>query len=296
MIVTRLMGGLGNQMFQWAAARALALRHGVEAKVDLSYLEHLHPTTTPRPYELTCFAVEPPIATPDDLRWARSGEPHGLPARARDAVKTLLRPQRLRLLQQEGLGFDDRVLHAGPNVLLVGYWPSERYFGDAEGTIRADFRFTRPLVGADAEFAAEIAACDAVSVHVRRGDYVADARTNAFHGSLEPEWYVKAVDEIKRRVPGAVAFVFSDEPDWCRDHMRLPVPTRVVDHDSPRRAADDLRLMTLCRHHVVANSSFSWWGAWLAGSGEGMVVAPRRWFQDPAIDTAPITPSSWLRL
>jgi hypothetical protein len=295
-VVTRLMGGLGNQMFQWAAARALALRHGVEPKVDLSYLAHERPGTTPRRYELGSFVVEPAVATADDLKWVRGAPPSGLGARSRELVKSILKPRRLVLLQQRELDYDARLREAGPNVLLVGYWQSESYFEGAESQIRDDFRLREELTGSVAELAAEIGAAESVAVHVRRGDYVADPRTNAFHGTLTPAWYERALAEVAQRVEEPAAFVFSDDPAWCRAHLRLPVPMRVVDYHDPAHAPEVLRLMTLCRHHVVANSSFSWWGAWLSRSQQRVVVAPEEWFRDPAIDTSTITPRDWLRL
>lgn len=296
MIVTRLMGGLGNQMFQYAAARALALRHGVELRVDLSYLEHQHPATTQRAYALGCFRLDAAFATEDDLRWARYGEPQDLRARLRDVVKTLLRPHRLHVVQQGGAGFDPRLLEAGPNSLLVGYWQSEDYFRDAGAAVRADLSFRGEPDDETRRLAEAIEAANTVSVHVRRGDYVLDPRTSAFHGTLTPEWYAAAAAEVAARVEAPAFFVFSDDLDWCRRHLRLPHPTTFVERQQPAPDHEDLRLMALCRHHVVANSSFSWWGAWLDPRPDKVVVVPTAWFADPSVDTSRVPARGWIRL
>ena len=138
-----------------------------------------------------------------------------------------------------------------------------------------------------------------VSVHVRRGDYVEDPATKAWHGGCGQDYYEQAVAHVRAYEPGRElhAFVFSDDPSWVRANLDLGCPTTVIDHNGPA-AHEDLRLMTCCRHHIVANSTFSWWGAWLgSGSDEGgCVVAPRRWFNQDDVDTSTLVPSGWARL
>lgn len=291
MIVVRLMGGLGNQMFQCAAARALALRHGVEARFDLSYLEDPPPDATPREYALSCFRLNVKRTTSDDFCLIEA-EPSTPDSRGRNPSR--VSPHRLHPVKQAGFGFDPRYFDAGPDTLLVGYWTSEDYFRDAETVIRDDFTFRNPPDGSNRELAAEIGR-DSVSVHVRRGDYV----TNPSAGVLErlsPDWYAAAAAEMMTHVDARVFFVFSDDPDWCRRHLRLPGDARFVEQNLPDAGHEDLRLMSLFRNHIIANSSFSWWGAWLYPHPDKVVIAPRRWFTDPGIDTSRLTPPGWTRL
>lgn len=296
MIVTRLMGGLGNQMFQYAAARALALRHGVEVRIDLSYLEHQHPSATLRSYGLGCFRLEASFATQADLRWARYGDPDSGGARLVDAAKTLLRPRRLKVVQQRGFGFDRRLLHAGPNSLLVGYWQSEDYFSDAADVIRDHFQLRELPSGETLKLVDAVSGTNAVSTHVRRGDYVNDVKTRGFHGNLSREWYAAAAEKIAERVESPHFFVFSDDIEWCKRHLALPQPTTFVSRDQSAGDHEHLLLMSSCRHHVIANSSFSWWAAWLGSRSDKVVVAPAAWFADASIDTSRVTPSAWIRL
>jgi hypothetical protein len=110
------------------------------------------------------------------------------------------------------------------------------------------------------------------------------------------DYYRRAVDVILQQCRGAHFFVFSDDPDWARANVEVPAPLHFVTHNSARPDFEDLRLMSLCRHHIIANSSFSWWGAWLNGGSGKVVVAPTQWFIDPRIDTRDLIPPGWIRV
>jgi hypothetical protein len=282
MIATRLMGGLGNQMFQYAAGRRLAIRRGTKLVLDLSYLAHPPLGDVPRHFELDCFhIVAEHTAEPVDggrapafLRWLDRSAP--------------------RRLKESGVQFQSAVLKARDNTLLVGYWQSEKYFEDEEAQIRKDFTFAAPLSPEKNALAKTIDE-RAVSVHIRRGDYVSHPASSKFHGLLPLEYYERAAAVIRERVPHPHFFVISDDPDWCRGHIKLPGTTTFVS-DVHSAGHEDLQLMRLCRHHIIANSSFSWWGAWLNERRDKVVVAPKRWFTDDARDTSDLVPGNWLRL
>ena len=190
--------------------------------------------------------------------------------------------------------FDPRVIDLPGYIRLVGYWQSEKYFKDYEDVIRSDFTFGYPLDAPNSATAREIEATTAVCVSVRRGDYVTNPDVRRYHGVLSLEYYRSAAELIQRRVPDAHFFVFSDDIDWCRANLALGGRTTFVDHDQ-NRPADDLRLMTLCRHHIMANSTFSWWGAWLCENPDTVVVGPQRWAI--AEDVGPdLLPERWIRL
>jgi hypothetical protein len=284
MIVVELMGGLGNQMFQYAAGRALALRHGVGLQVDLGWLGSRHAGETPRAYALRARKADS-VAT-------KAGRSTGLFARL--AARLLEMTSREEVLRQVGHGYDPRLAEAGPNARLIGYWQSERYFADSAARIRDELRFDGELSVTGARFAERIAASPAASLHVRRGDYVSNAQARAFHGLLPATWFAAAAEYIAERAPGVDFWVFSDDPDWCERELRLPGTMSVV--RGTAGADEDLELMTRCTHHVIANSSFSWWGGWLGEREGSLVVAPAHWFADPTLDTSTIVPDRWTRL
>jgi hypothetical protein len=289
-VTTKLLGGLGNQMFQYAAARALADRTGGELQLDVSEFA----TYTLRRYELDTLRVRARV-----LPAAAEAPAQGpLVRKARTLVDRLLRVRRegAPVYREPSFAFDPGLLQQRPPVCLEGYWQSEKYFLDDADAIRRDFTLAAEPDAANSAVLARMQGTTAVSLHVRRGDYVTNPNAAAFHGTCSPGYYRQAVDHIAQRCGPLTLFVFSDDQDWVRANMPFAHPTVHVDCNPPDRGVWDMHLMKHCQHHVVANSSFSWWGAWLNPSAQKIVVAPRRWFTDAAIDTSDLIPASWIRL
>ena len=287
MIAFKAQGGLGNQLFQYATARRLALQHDCPLVVDLHWFNCPRAGETPRPLELTHYRVimrsatlrEQVCWTPMRFRWARYLQPI-LP---------------LQLVREHGFSVNAEVLSAPPNSYLSGFWQSEAYFIDIREQLLTELNPVTPPGPEDLRVIERIQQGDAVSVHVRRGDYVSLASASAYHGLCALDYYHKAIHYIASRVENPSLFVFSDDPAWTKANLQSSFPTYYVDHNMASDAFQDLRLMSLCRHHILANSSFSWWGAWLSRSQEGLVVAPERWY---AVDrpTPDLIPSRWIRM
>lgn len=288
-VVVRLLGGLGNQMFQYATGRAFALRHGADVVLDVSSFE----SYTLRRYELDSLQIEARLASADELKAIGGAEPTAWHAR-------LLAPLRgrpaIQVLREAHFHFDPALESARPPIALHGYWQSERYFLDARDRLSRELVPRQPLDPRNASTADKIRATNAVSLHVRRGDYVSDARTNRYHGTCSPEYYSAAVDYIVARVPEPHLFVFSDDPAWTSQNMTFPAPTTYVAANPADEGFRDMQLMAMCRHHVIANSSFSWWGAWLNRAPDKIVVAPARWFASSDNDTRDLVPATWVRI
>lgn len=292
MIIVRLKGGLGNQMFQYAAGRRLSLARGVPLKLDLSWFSSVMPGETVRSYQLWPFLIQEDFATGEEIANLIS------PINCLGKILRRLKFHRHRnVLREKHFHFDPRVLDVGDDVYLDGYWQSEKYFADTAETIRKDFSFNAPLNPANASFAGRIRSTVAVSVHIRRGDYVSSRNASSLHDCCQPEYYRLAAEYLASRTSNPHFFVFSDEIQWARENISFPYPTDYVDCNLPDKPYLDLRLMTLCRHHIIANSTFSWWGAWLCDSDhETIIIAPKRWFADLSHKTTDIIPSGWLRL
>ncbi|HJQ75030.1 MAG TPA: alpha-1,2-fucosyltransferase [Gaiellaceae bacterium] len=291
MVVVRLTGGLGNQLFQYATARRLALVRAAELVLDVGWFRYEAPDyPAPRPYALDGFRLPARLVSLSPATVARWEQ--GLPARA---GRWPSRRIRLPVISQseDWDVVDERVLDGPADVLLLGYWQSEGYFQDAADTIRDELR---PPTAPDARFGRlleAIGSSEAVAVHVRRGDYVSVPQVAERHGTLPAAYYREAVGLVAERAgPDAHAFVFSDDPEWAQEHLALELPTTHLGRTA-WSAPVELRLMASCRHHVIANSSFSWWGAWLAERAGQVVVAPKDWFRDRR--TA-IVPPRWLRI
>ncbi len=290
-IITRLKGGLGNQLFQYAAGLRLAFMRNTQLKLDVSKLDD--PTIhTPRTYELGALAVTARLASAGEIEAA---------AASRDGLRARLSARWSRgrsgsAAVERGFKFDPQVLRLPDGVLLHGYWQSERYFEEISDLVRREFAFREPPIGLNAELFGEIAACNSISLHVRRGDYMTNPDAHAMHGVCPLDYYRRAVEYIGSKVSDPVVYLFSDEPEWVRENLQLSGPMRLVHHNGLSAGAEDLRLMSRCSHHIIANSTFSWWGAWLNPSPEKIVIAPKRWFADESLDAADLIPPGWLKL
>ncbi|MRR53725.1 MAG: alpha-1,2-fucosyltransferase [Deltaproteobacteria bacterium] len=297
MILVRLTGGLGNQMFQYAAARRLAEAHGTDLKIDTSRLLNSNPLDTPRDYALGCFTISAAIASANESLLCEK-----LHQQARSPLYRLLKkcgllraPGEMNYVRQQGPAFDPAILLLPDNVCLDGYWQSEKYFPGIRALLKKEFTLRRPLDGEDRQLAEKIRGCAAVSLHVRRGDYLTNPHAAKHHGTCDRDYYDQAVSFIMRKIPAAELFIFSDDPHWSAMNMNFDLPTTIVSKTDGTAEGRDLILMSSCRHHIIANSSFSWWGAWLGDDPEKIVIAPKRWFNDPARFTGDLVPEGWLR-
>jgi hypothetical protein len=268
-IIARVFGGMGNQLFIYAAARRLAFVNDAELVLD-DVSGFVRDYVYKRHYQLDHFAVASRKATP-----AERFEPF---ARARRWLKrrwnARLPLERRNYIQQEGFDFDPRLLDLKPRgpLHLEGYWQSEGYFKDVEAIIRQDLAIRPPNDAANQALATRISAHKAVAAHVRFFDEPQAGGINNAPG----DYYQRAIAEMERRVPGAHYYLFSDRPEAARE--RIPLADNritIVGHNRGDAAAiADLWLMTQCRHFIIANSTFSWWGAWLADNQDKHVIAP----------------------
>lgn len=288
MIVVRLCGGLGNQLFQYAAGRRLANARSAELMLDLSWYERTPPSDTPWAYELGNYPIKARLATPSEALWCRLHE-------GRLLRRLPLLPRRWRHYREMSFQFDSSVLDLTDRTYLDGYWQSHRYFEDCSDLIRFELTPIARFGVEDQKIAALIAERSAVSVHVRRGDYITNRAAAVNHGLCSIGYYQAALARVQSQVGQPNFFVFSDDPIWARENLRFPGPATFVDHNGPAAAFQDLRLMSLCDHQITANSSFSWWGAWLNTRPEKIVVTPLQWFADQR-DTGSLTPDNWIRL
>lgn len=290
MIITRVQGGFGNQLFQYAMARAVSLSANRRLFFDAGAYRRQDPSQTPRRYQLY------------------EARPHGLriPGFVSDLYLNhgeMARRGSLRLpiLGQMYILYEDawprlaELLATGQPLYLCGYWQSERFFEGAADRIRSELRASLPLSTAlGARFADLATAGPVVSMHVRRTDLVTNPTANAYHGTVEKDWYETAMALMRERLGICQFLVFSDDLAYCRSafggrpdvHFHEPVP----------KESDvwDLRLMADCRHHIIANSSFSWWGAWLNDRPDKIVIAPDRWIASGPVPG--LIPPSWISL
>ncbi|MBU4176661.1 MAG: alpha-1,2-fucosyltransferase [Proteobacteria bacterium] len=291
MIIVRIMGGLGNQMFQYAAGRRLAAIHGAVLKLDISDFTNY----TLHDYGLSAFNIKEAIATQEEIRLFKEPETSSL----KKKIKKLLGyPNKLGIthIRESQYHFDPAILTMHDSVYLDGYWQSEKYFSDISVIIRNEFTATSPQTGRNLALAQHMASCESISLHVRRGDYVTDEKTNTIHGTCDLDYYVRCIERVAQKVRRPCFFIFSDDPEWAEKNLHITHQATFISHNGPKKNYEDLRLMSQCRHHIIANSSFSWWGAWLGQHQDTIVYAPKRWFNSPLFNTQDLLPETWTRI
>lgn len=259
-VTVNIYGGLGNQMFQYACGRALSLQNGSELILEVSDLLTINRNIY-RPFSLSHFNHKGVVA---DVK-AYS---------LRSVVRLLQRFIGQSLYRQFYVGYHPRVHSMHGNVYLNGYFQSERYFTNIADTIRSDFTLREKLTGKAAEFEHRVMNDpDSASLHVRRGDFV---NHSSFRDLANKDYYVRAITKMRERVPNARFYIFSDDIAWCKDNLELPSDSVFV--SSPDfKDYEELWIMSKCRHHIMANSTFSWWGAWLGTYPETVTICPKRW-------------------
>ncbi len=292
MIIVKLIGGLGNQMFQYALAFSLAERTGSHSALDITGFQHY----TLHRYSLDHLKVNLPVASDRDLARYR-------PTAAQNILRSLLGPLGLsdrivprHYIRERHLGYDPRILQLSGDYYLDGYWQSERYFRSHRASILSEFRVTTAPRGTDREVLKDIERSESIAVHVRRGDYATNPQTQSIHGLLPWQYYLDAFAFIKERVTKPRFFIFSDDLDWVRRTVGSSLDVRFVDHNTAATNYEDLRLMSACKHQIIANSSFSWWAGWLNPNPDKTVIAPKRWFTAPNLDATDLVPAEWVRL
>lgn len=252
MLTVRLVGGLGNQLFQYAYGRTLMRQHEVQ------FMNHCG--------QYGCSVDR------FNTQVVYNEKPEG-PARS-----------------EKGLTYDPSELVVQDPSVLYGYWQCEKYFLDVENALRLEFTLKEAPSDYAKGIAEQVEREQSVSLHIRRGDYLTWARE--IHGLLPLDYYVRAANYLLERKKDLRFYVFSDDPEWASHNFNFPY-AKVVAHSSPH---EDLWVMSKCKHSIVANSSFSWWGAWLGDRKDKITIAPQQWFAQGNENSKDIVPERWLRL
>jgi hypothetical protein len=295
MIISRLSGGMGNQMFQYALGRALSIEYNTEFLLDIRHLiDHRkrwwYPRFTNRNYDLDMLHIQARIAHPSKIPWKYrlSGGTF-----LKDILYIVIRKLFNNPHREKFFHFDPKILTIQGDIYLYGYWQSYRYFEKYADTIKQDFQISVSLDEKINSLGSEIRNCNALCVHVRRGDFV----NNPLHGVIDDHYYQQAFQKIAELTTIDRVYVFSDDSAWCEQHVQFPVQTIIVgDEYSGERQIGHFWLMQQCKHFIIPNSTFSWWAAWLADSPDKIVIAPKKWFTDESINSNDITPQDWVRI
>ena len=280
MIITKIWGGLGNQLFEYALGRKLSLAKNTELKLDTSQFRK----DTRRVYDIYHFNIAGSVANRivtakfKLLNLFDSSKPY----------------YKKHIVQDQGFYFDPNIFSISDNSFIQGYWQSEKYFKDIEDTIRKDITLKEQPGQKYHELLNEINNSNSISIHVRRADYLSPKNLKVF-ALCTPDYYKKAVEIIAEKTGSLKLFFFADDIAWLKQTISTSYPSKFV---SAQGLTDcqELMLMSACKHNIVANSSFSWWGAWLNTNPGKIVIAPEKWVVNPARHNKDLLPQEWIKL
>ncbi len=295
MIITKISGGLGNQMFQYAFGRQISKLNNSELKLDLRFFDNPDEV---REFQLDIFNIEYTQINSDDAKsleaQGREYEVGGLNLISK--IRGLVNPGSYKIIRQKSRKFNPEYLKLNGNLILDGYWVSEKFFTNIREEIQEIYQVKTHISDANKRTLEKIQNSESVCVHIRRGDYVLDERTNKHHGTCSQDYYRKGAKFYKEKLNNPIFFIFSDDIDWCKKNIDLGTEMVFIKNNSIENGYEDLRLMYNCKHFIIANSTFSWWGAWLSRYNEKNVIAPKHWFAKEGLYDKDIVPEDWLRI
>ncbi|NTW53988.1 MAG: alpha-1,2-fucosyltransferase [Chlorobaculum sp.] len=289
MIIVKVTGGLGNQLFQYAAGRHLAFINNSEVVLDLSWYSKIPSADTVRNYELDKYQIKARTTSFTENIFCQIHN-------NRTIKKLPLLNKYIYKYKEKSFFFDPNVLSLRDNVYLNGYWQSQLYFEGIAEIIKNEFTPIATPSEEDAKLISIIKKTSCIGVHVRRGDYVSKINTANTHGTCSPEYYQNAFSIICSHINNPHFIVFSDDIKWSKNNIDFPGTVSFASHNGAENAFQDLRLMSLCDHQIIANSSFSWWAAWLNQKEDKIIISPKQWFADNTINTSTLIPKEWIKI
>lgn len=314
MIISRITMGLGNQMFQYAAGKCLSLEKNVPFKVDVASYEGYKL----RKYELDVFfAINTAKVSKEELKefgvrnsvkrvWNKLSrkklrmlglgyEERSIPRHILSIYNLFSPPEKRNVYEEPHFHFHKSFFKASKHTYLNGYWMSWKYFEKYEEEIRNEFKIRQNIVEHLDNVASKIKATNSVSIHIRRGDFTSQ-KNSKLHGVIGIEFYRKAIQLLCKKIGKIELFIFSDEIGWAKENLKVNVPAIFISDEITKTAIEDFYLMTVCKHNIIANSTFSWWAAWLNKNSNKIVIAPGKWYNKSIFNYNDVYPPSWIIL
>lgn len=292
MILVKLQGGLGNQMFQYACGKMLATKYGVSLTLDLEFLLDRTPRENfvYRNYDLDIFTIKPPIISVEEKKKIFQKPLNFIQRFTKNKYNTFVEKQ---------FNFDEAVMNIGPYTYLDGYFQSEKYFIHIKDEIKKVFTFKQGFSELEKNLYQEIKSKNAICVNFRRADYVDIQASVDMHGVVDMEYYHKAINQLVSNVDEPTFYVFSDDITWCQENFSIDYPCTFVDYRyKGEKFASYFQLMIACKHFIIPNSTFAWWAAWLSETPDTIIITPRKWFANDAMQAqaTDIIPERWIKM
>ena len=292
MVIVRLKGGMGNQMFQYAFGKRMAQVLNTELRLDLSLLldrvrgtDHVY-----RDFDLTIFQLEPQFyINPSLLRTlykANSSKICKMTRKWANWGKNYVKEPHFHIVEE-------LLTQPTDNTIYEGWWQGERYFADIADDIRKDFAFVHPLLEESKPLLERIQQTNSICLNVRRTDFLKVSNLN----TTNKDYFLRAAKKMAESIDSPHFFIFSDDVEWCAQNLNLSHPTTLVTHaHKGEKFGNYMQLMKACKHFIIPNSSFAWWAVWLSEHKNKQVIAPKKWFNDAEYDTSDLVPAEWVRM
>ncbi len=288
MIIVKISDGLGNQLFQYAFGRKLALLRGIPLKLDLSWFkEH-----NARKYRLHHFNINENFASDEEVKKIKKYQK--INSRKYFLYNYFIADDSIYIKQKQ-FPFDKDMFKAKKYAYLDGYWQTPKYFNGIEKIIRKEFTFKKDPSILYKQIEEKIKNNDSVALHIRRSDYLTLKRISEIFGICSPKYYQRAIKKITKKVKNPTFFIFSDDINWARENLKIKYPLTFVSNGSLEEY-EELMLMTKCKHNIIANSTFSWWGAWLNSNPSKIIIAPKKWFKETTKSARDLIPKLWEKI
>ncbi len=273
MVISKIISGLGNQLFQYAVGRQISIEKRVSLKLDITFFE----SQDLRSYKLNNYNINADIASSEEVKYFLYKYNNSLlPSKVLRKVEKLLPRTKRKLFKEEvPWQFEPELFKVSSNIYIDGYWQHYKYFENIDPVIFKELTIKNPYTDFAKSTMNDINNNESsVSIHIRRGDYITDKQANNLMGVLPLSYYYSAVDMIKQRIVNPTFYIFSDDLDWARNNLKISSSCYYIDGG---KDYFDLDLMSNCKHNIIANSSFSWWGAFLNTNINKIVIAPKQW-------------------
>lgn len=295
MIIVRLTGGLGNQLFQYAIGKALAIVSNEKMMFDVSS----YACDTLRNYELGVFNLGIDLADSTDVKKIQEASPFIIDRIKFKVLRKSIPYYRFPVLKEQSFNFDVNYTNfRNRHVYLEGYWQSENYFKHIKQILLTDLKLDESTLSIEIKCYQQgiERSNSSVSLHIRRGDYISNPTTTAYHGICDLAYYDQAMLTIEKHIDNPIYYVFSDDKEYVKEVFAHKKNVIIIENIS--KDYEELILMSMCKHNIIANSSFSWWGAWLNQHKDSIKIAPKKWFNDPLmqLQTKDILPKCWYKI
>jgi len=294
MIISRIIGGLGNQLFMYAAGRRLAQKHDTILKLDISGYSYVEPSLEYNKYKLMHFNIIENIATRDEIENIRGRNSRLNRTLGRYLPKWILPYMKISYVRQRRRYFESDILNLPDDIYLEGYWQSEKYFKDIREILLNELTLKKCSDEMD-NVIEEINEVNSVAIHVRRGNYIKDPEVNRKFGAMDLEYYQRCIEYFEINIESPYFYIFTDDPEWVDININSDYPVRIVSNTNQFKDYEEQYLMGLCKHQIIPNSTFSWWAAWLNRNSDKIICAPKMWYRNSSRASKDLIPKEWKR-